>query len=115
MRECRLRSPVIGNACGRDALLLHVDWRFNADEVEADLIKLVAANDAPDSTLRLCVFRSEGGFWAGAGSGEYLRFGGDDERPTALEGLGCARGFGKTRASRRPLSPEQRPSHGRTT
>ena len=53
----------------RDAALLHIDLRFNSDEVEADLIKLAAANDAPESTLRLCVFRSEGGFWAGPGSG----------------------------------------------
>ena len=53
----------------RDAALLHIDLRFNDDDVEADLIKLAAANDAPESTLRLCVFRSEGGFWAGPGSG----------------------------------------------
>ena len=53
----------------RDASLLHIDFRFNPDEVEADLSKLAAANDAPESTLRLCVFRSEGGSWAGPGSG----------------------------------------------
>ena len=53
----------------RDAALLHIDLRFNGDEVEADLMKLVAANDAAESTLRLCGFRSEGGFWAGPGSG----------------------------------------------
>lgn len=53
----------------RDGELLHVPVWQDPETVEADLLRLVEANDAFESSLRLCIFRSEGGFWAGPGSG----------------------------------------------
>ena len=52
-----------------DADLLNVDLNFTPSDVERDLIRLVSANDAVESSLRVCIFRSDGGYWAGPGSG----------------------------------------------
>ena len=53
----------------RDAELLHVPLARNPEPVHASLLRLIEANGAKEATLRLCVVRSEGGFWAGPGSG----------------------------------------------
>jgi branched-chain amino acid aminotransferase len=53
----------------RDARVLHVDLPQDADTVHAHLLDLVRKNQAHNAVMRLCVVRSEGGFWAGPGSG----------------------------------------------
>ncbi len=45
----------------RDAKLMHVPFPSSADELEAALLKLVKANDAPDCTLRVNIIRNNGG------------------------------------------------------
>jgi branched-chain amino acid aminotransferase len=51
----------------RDAKLLRVPFPSDADELEADLLRLVAANQAPNATLRVCILRNKGGSWEGPG------------------------------------------------
>ena len=53
----------------RDAGLLHIPLARKPGQVRAGLLRLIEANGANEATLRLCVVRSEGGFWAGPGSG----------------------------------------------
>jgi branched-chain amino acid aminotransferase len=53
----------------RDARLIHIDMSFDGERVRRNLLRLIEANQAPDATLRLCVVRSEGGFWEGPGAG----------------------------------------------
>jgi branched-chain amino acid aminotransferase len=53
----------------RDAGLIHIDLSFDAETVRRNLMRLIEANQAPDATMRVCVFRSEGGFWEGPGAG----------------------------------------------
>jgi branched-chain amino acid aminotransferase len=53
----------------RDAELLHVPLTLKPGQVRSSLLRLIEANGAKEATLRLCVVRSEGGFWAGPGSG----------------------------------------------
>ena len=53
----------------RDAELLHVPLEQKPERVHASLLHLIEANGAREATMRLCVVRSEGGFWAGPGSG----------------------------------------------
>ena len=53
----------------RDAELLHVPLAMKPEQVRANLLRLVEANSVKEATLRLCVVRSQGGFWAGPGSG----------------------------------------------
>ncbi len=53
----------------RDARTLHIDLSQDPDAVRRNLLRLVEANGADEATMRVCVFRSEGGFWAGPGSG----------------------------------------------
>lgn len=53
----------------RDARLLHIDLRHDPYEVRRHLLRLVEANKVREATMRLCVVRSEGGDWAGPGSG----------------------------------------------
>ena len=53
----------------RDARTLHIDLSQDPDAVRRNLVRLVEANGAEEATMRVCVFRSEGGFWAGPGSG----------------------------------------------
>ena len=49
--------------------LLNVQMPADAQAVEADLLRLVGANGAPNCTLRLVVVRNGGGLWEGPGSG----------------------------------------------
>ena len=53
----------------RDARTLHIDLSQDPDAVRRNLLRLIEANGADEATMRVCVFRSEGGFWAGPGSG----------------------------------------------
>lgn len=45
----------------RDARLLNVPMPGTADELEEQLLQLIAANDAPNSTLRVAILRNTGG------------------------------------------------------
>jgi branched-chain amino acid aminotransferase len=51
----------------RDAELLHVPMPFGADELERVLLRLVAANNASDATLRIAIVRNRGGAFEGQG------------------------------------------------
>lgn len=53
----------------KDARLLHIDLSQNPEEVRPGLLRLIERNGAQDATMRVCVVRSQGGFWAGPGSG----------------------------------------------
>ena len=53
----------------RDAELLHISLARKPGQVRDGLLRLIEANGANEATLRLCVVRSEGGFWEGPGSG----------------------------------------------
>jgi branched-chain amino acid aminotransferase len=53
----------------RDARLIHVDLPLDPESVRRNLLLVIEANQAPNATMRVCVFRSEGGFWEGPGSG----------------------------------------------
>jgi branched-chain amino acid aminotransferase len=53
----------------RDSRILHVPFTQDPKKVYAALLRLIEANHAHEGVLRLCVVRSEGGFWAGPGSG----------------------------------------------
>lgn len=53
----------------RDSQILHVPFTQDPKKVYAALLRLIEANNAHEGVLRLCVVRSEGGFWAGPGSG----------------------------------------------
>ena len=50
-----------------DAELMRVPFPSDPAEFEANLLKLVDANDAHNSTLRVVVVRNKGGFWEGPG------------------------------------------------
>ncbi len=52
-----------------DAERLNIDLCITAKNTETNIVRLIAANNAVESSLRVCVFRSEGGYWAGPGSG----------------------------------------------
>lgn len=45
----------------RDAARMHVPLPDSPDELYANLLRLVAANDAPNSTLRVAILRNTGG------------------------------------------------------
>jgi branched-chain amino acid aminotransferase len=53
----------------RDAQMLNVEMPANLQNVEQDLIRLIEANHAENSTLRLVVVRNTGGFWEGPSTG----------------------------------------------
>ena len=53
----------------RDAELLHVELPQAPDVAQTNLLRLIKANDAREASMRLCVVRSQGGYWAGPGSG----------------------------------------------
>lgn len=53
----------------RDAALLHVEMPFELETVRNGLLRLIERNKAPESTVRLSVFRSRGGMWEGPGTG----------------------------------------------
>jgi branched-chain amino acid aminotransferase len=50
-----------------DAELLRVPFPSDPGELEANLLKLVEANNAHNSSLRVVVVRNKGGFWEGPG------------------------------------------------
>jgi len=55
----------------RDAALLNVKLPGSREKVRRRLLRLIAANQAFDAVMRVCVVRNTGGFWAGPGpSGE---------------------------------------------
>jgi branched-subunit amino acid aminotransferase/4-amino-4-deoxychorismate lyase len=51
----------------RDAELLHVPFPVDPARFEAALFKLVEANHAQNSSMRVVVVRNQGGFWEGPG------------------------------------------------
>ena len=53
----------------RDAGLLHIELPADPDVVRSNLLRLIEANNATQATMRVCIVRSQGGFWAGPGSG----------------------------------------------
>lgn len=53
----------------RDARLIHVELSLDREGVRRNLLRLIEANQASNATMRLCIFRSEGGFWEGPGTG----------------------------------------------
>jgi branched-chain amino acid aminotransferase len=53
----------------RDAAALHVDLPHDAERVRRKLLELVAANHAPNCTLRIAIVRNGGGMWAGPSNG----------------------------------------------
>lgn len=53
----------------KDAALLGVPFPFDHDQLRQQLISLVEANDAFNSTLRVCVVRNRGGLFEGDGIG----------------------------------------------
>ncbi len=53
----------------RDAALLHIELRQGYEQVRRNLQRLVEVNGAQEATMRLCIVRSQGGFWEGPGSG----------------------------------------------
>src|SRR5579863_7193383 len=53
----------------RDAKLLNVEMPSDPDQLERDLIKLIAQNNAPNCTMRVVVVRNTRGFWEGPGTG----------------------------------------------
>lgn len=48
----------------RDAARLHVPLPCDADTARRSLLRLVAANDAQESTLRVAILRNTGGMWS---------------------------------------------------
>lgn len=52
----------------RDAGLLHIELPTDPGAVRSNLLRLIEANGAAQATMRVCVVRSQGGFWAGPGS-----------------------------------------------
>ena len=52
----------------RDARLLNVAMPSDPDRVQADLLRLIEANGAANSTLRITIVRNTGGHWQGASS-----------------------------------------------
>jgi branched-chain amino acid aminotransferase len=53
----------------RDAKALHVPLPDDSDAVHRNLLKLVEANQAHHSTLRIAIVRNGGGMWAGPSNG----------------------------------------------
>ena len=51
----------------KDALLLRVPFPGDSQWLEAQLLQLIAANGAAESTLRVIVLRNKGGMWEGPG------------------------------------------------
>jgi branched-chain amino acid aminotransferase len=49
----------------RDAARMHVPFRISAPELEEALLRLIAANNALDATLRVAVMRNKGGLFEG--------------------------------------------------
>ncbi len=53
----------------RDAERIHIPFEFRREEVRGRLLKLIERNQAAESTMRISVFRSEGGAFAGPSLG----------------------------------------------
>ena len=51
----------------KDAALLRVPFPVDSIWMEEQLLKLIAANGAAESTLRVIVMRNKGGMWEGPG------------------------------------------------
>lgn len=51
----------------KDAALMHVPFPEDPEEIRRPLLRLIEANQAPESTLRVVVVRNHGGIWAGPG------------------------------------------------
>jgi len=51
----------------RDAELLRVGFPWSPAQLEAELLRLVEANLAHNSTMRVCVIRNRGGMWESPG------------------------------------------------
>ncbi len=51
----------------KDALLLRVPFPGDSQWLEAQLLQLIAANGAAESTLRVIILRNKGGMWEGPG------------------------------------------------
>lgn len=54
----------------KDAALLHVPMPWTSEEMREQLLRLVAANGALESTLRVIVLRNQGGMWQGPAAAE---------------------------------------------
>lgn len=52
----------------RDAELLHVPFPSDPAHLEKNLLRLVQANNAHNSSLRVAIVRNRGGFWEGPGN-----------------------------------------------
>jgi branched-chain amino acid aminotransferase len=53
----------------RDAALFNVEIPANPEALRLKLVELIAANNAPDCTLRLAILRNGGGMWEGPPTG----------------------------------------------
>lgn len=53
----------------RDAALIHVEMPFDSGATRTLLGELIERNAEPEASMRLCIFRSQGGMWEGPGSG----------------------------------------------
>jgi branched-chain amino acid aminotransferase len=53
----------------RDAALMNVALPEHAEQVHQDLLKLIEANETPNCTLRLVIFRNSGVTWEGPPTG----------------------------------------------
>lgn len=58
------------NRITRDAGKINVSLeRFRRDTVRSELLALIEKNESFEASMRLCIFRSEGGVWEGPGAG----------------------------------------------
>jgi len=55
------------NRMAKDAKLLRIPFPEDATWLEQQLLKLIAANKAQESTLRVIILRNQGGMWQGPG------------------------------------------------
>jgi branched-chain amino acid aminotransferase len=55
------------NRMAKDAALLRIPFPEDSAWLERQLLKLIAANNAQESTLRVIVLRNKGGMWEGPG------------------------------------------------
>jgi branched-chain amino acid aminotransferase len=53
----------------RDAEKIHIPFEIEQDATRAHLLDLIEQNAAQESSMRVCVVRSQGGFWEGPGYG----------------------------------------------
>ena len=97
----------------RDADLIHVPFDFEREQVRSRLLEMISSNDAQESSVRLCVVRSEKGVMAGPGLGnpsDLIAFSIDLRGWRTASHWPCKSKDG----TRRRHSPEPRRSPGRT-